>query len=433
MPLLDRLSATPGDGSDRDTPPPDPLSPIIPGRSGRPAYSLEGLRERIERQLAEETANRPDILDDLATEAEQRDLVREVADYVLEQDAIRLDHRVKAGLIDRIYRNLFSFGPLDDALLDRDVIEITATGPDTVRARRRAAGPEPVQPAFDDARHFASILGRLLAAAGIDLAQAGPFVEVGAVLKGRRARITLAGPPVSPCYNLSLRLHPPLAPTLDDLAAPPALIPPQGAAALRAILAAGRGLLIVGDAGTGKTTLAGALAAEIPAQSRTAVAERAAEMSLPPAVARHTGRDFGSALRAASDPAPEWLLADEIRGDESAAAWDILSRDELPRLIWVFRGTHRPDRLLSALSMVIRKTHPALDQRDLVGALARRLPYVAALHAPGGVPQLSQIAALRIAPPGDGLALEPLLAQRDGVWILTPGAGDLALDLPPGT
>ncbi|NLF79223.1 MAG: hypothetical protein GX573_26305, partial [Chloroflexi bacterium] len=131
--------------------------------------------------------------------------------------------------------------------------------------------------------------------------------------------------------------------------------------------------------------------------------------------------------------APEWLLADEIRGDESAAAWDILSRDELPRLIWVFRGTHRPDRLLSALSMVIRKTHPALDQRDLVGALARRLPYVAALHAPGGVPQLSQIAALRIAPSGDGLALEPLLAQRDGVWVLTPGAGDLALDLPPGT
>ncbi len=430
MPLLDHLSATPDDDSGQDQPPPQDLSPIIPGRSGRPGYSLEALRERIERELIEETANRPDILNDLATEAEQRDLVREVADYVLGQDAIRLDHRVKADLIDRAYRNLFSFGPLDGCLLDPDVIEITATAPHTVHAQRRGDKPEPVQPAFDDAYHFESILDRILAAGGADLAHAGPFAEVGAVLKGRRARISLAGPPVSPGYSLTLRLHPAHALALDDLTAAPALIPPLAADVLRAILAAGRGLLIVGDAGTGKTTLAGALAVALPAQSRAAIVERAAEMPLPPGAAHHAGGDFGAALRAAAGESPGWLVADEMRGDDSAAVWDILSRDDAPRLIAVFRGTHRPDRLLSALSMLIRKERPALDQRELVAALARHFPFVVALKAPGSAPQLSEIAALRAAASGESLALEPVLSWQDGAWTLGPGAAGLPLDPP---
>jgi len=432
MPLLDRLSATPDDDSGQNQPPPQDLSPIIPGRSGRPGYSLEALRERIERELIEETANRPDILNNLATEAEQRDLVRDVADYVLGQDAIRLDHRVKADLIDRAYRNLFSFGPLDGCLLDPDVIEITATAPHAVHARRRGDKPEPVQPPFDDAYHFESILDRILAAGGTNLAHAGPFAEVGAVLKGRRARISLAGPPVSPGYSLTLRLHPAHALALDDLTAAPALIPPLAADVLRAILAAERGLLIVGDAGTGKTTLAGALAVALPAQSRAAIVERAAEMPLPPGAAHHAGGDFGAALRAAAAESPGWLVADEIRGDDSAAVWDILSRDDAPRLIAVFRGTHRPDRLLSALSMLIRKERPALDQRELVAALARHFPFVVALKAPDGAPQLSQIAALRAAPSGESLALEPLLSWQNGAWTLGPGAADLPLDPPSG-
>ena len=432
MPLLDRLSATPDDDSGQNQPPPQDLSPIIPGRSGRPGYSLEALRERIERELIEETANRPDILNNLATEAEQRDLVRDVADYVLGQDAIRLDHRVKADLIDRAYRNLFSFGPLDGCLLDPDVIEITATAPHAVHARRRGDKPEPVQPPFDDAYHFESILDRILAAGGTNLAHAGPFAEVGAVLKGRRARISLAGPPVSPGYSLTLRLHPAHALALDDLTAAPALIPPLAADVLRAILAAERGLLIVGDAGTGKTTLAGALAVALPAQSRAAIVERAAEMPLPPGAAHHAGGDFGAALRAAAAESPGWLVADEICGDDSAAVWDILSRDDAPRLIAVFRGTHRPDRLLSALSMLIRKERPALDQRELVAALARHFPFVVALKAPGGAPQLSQIAALRAAASGESLALESLLSWRDGAWTLGPGAADLPLDPPSG-
>jgi|GEM_PF-284975 len=466
MPLLDRLSATPDDDSGQNQPPPQDLSPIIPGRSGRPGYSLEALRERIERELIEETANRPDILNNLATEAEQRDLVRDVADYVLGQDAIRLDHRVKADLIDRAYRNLFSFGPLDGCLLDPDVIEITATAPHAVHARRRGDKPEPVQPPFDDAYHFESILDRILAAGGTNLAHAGPFAEVGAVLKGRRARISLAGPPVSPGYSLTLRLHPAHALALDDLTAAPALIPPLAADVLRAILAAERGLLIVGDAGTGKTTLAGALAVALPAQSRAAIVERAAEMPLPPGAAHHAGGDFGAALRAAAAESPGWLVAaemplppgaahhaggdfgaalraaaaespgwlvaDEICGDDSAAVWDILSRDDAPRLIAVFRGTHRPDRLLSALSMLIRKERPALDQRELVAALARHFPFVVALKAPDGAPQLSQIAALRAAPSGESLALEPLLSWQNGAWTLGPGAADLPLDPPSG-
>jgi pilus assembly protein CpaF len=430
MPLLDRLSATPDDDSNQDQPKPEGVSPLIPGRSGRPAYSLEALRERIERQFIEETAGRPDILSELDSEEAQRAQIREVADYVLAQDAIYLDHRLKADLIDRAYRNLFSFGPLDSSLLDPDVTEIEIDGPRAIHVRRRMGKRDPVQPAFDDALHLEAILERLLVAGGIALSKAGPFVEVGAELKGRPARITLVGPPVNPGYSLTLRLHPSRPLALDDLASPPALIPLQAAGVLRAIVSAKRGLLIVGDPGAGKTTLARALVAALPSQTRIAVAERAAEMRLPPSVTQHTGADFVAAIRAAAEDSPEWLVVDEIRGDESVAVWDILSRQESPRLIGVFRGPHRPDRLISALTMLIRREQPTLDQREIIAAVARHFPFVALLRSSGGAPELSQIAALRIAPSGESLALRPLLAQQNGVWTLAPDVSGFLPELP---
>src|SRR5690606_40202863 len=69
-----------------DLPPPSrppPLSPLIPGRSGRPTYSLEALRERVERQFHAETDGRDDILRELDTPAEQRVLLGDIADYLL--------------------------------------------------------------------------------------------------------------------------------------------------------------------------------------------------------------------------------------------------------------------------------------------------------------------------------------------------------------
>ena len=92
------------------------------------------------------------------------------------------------------------------------------------------------------------------------------------------------------------------------------------------------------------------------------------------------------------DDSPTWLLVDEIRGDESAAVHAALTCDDGPRYLWVFRGASQPDRLRSALGMVIRKHDPAIDQQVIHRALARRLPFVAAVKRFGNTPHLHLIA-----------------------------------------
>jgi xanthine/CO dehydrogenase XdhC/CoxF family maturation factor len=244
-----------------------------------------------------------------------------------------------------------------------------------------------------------------------------PFVEMGVVLAGRAARVGLIAPPVSLDYSLEIRLHPHTPITLADLDARFGAVPPDAAHLLTAILAAGHGLLIVGDVGLGKTTLAGALAHTLPADASIYAVERAAEMYLPPYVARRVpvlstpGTTFTDEIQRALDETPAWLLVDEIRGDESAAVHAALTREDAPRYLWVFRGASQPDRLRSALGMVIRKHDPAIDQQIIHSALARRLPFVAAFKRFGSTPRLHVIAEW--VQSGAALDLRPLLVFDD--------------------
>ncbi len=410
------------------TSPPDPpnFSSIVPGRPGRPDFSLEALRERVERQFQDETAHRADILLDLDTEVKRRDLLGEVADYVLAVEAVTLSARERRALIDAAYRYLFTFGPLDDLLGDDSVTEITVNGPHMIHVRRGMGRLEPADTAFDDRFHLEGVLQRVLAGAGAVIAESNPFLEIGVVLAGRAARLSVIAPPVSLDYSLEIRLHPRQPVRLDDLQTRWDVLSPQAAALLFAILTAGHGLLIVGDVGLGKTTLAAALldglvrAQAGPAPTIIAV-ERAAEMALPPAVTRRVplpptpdsaGQDFASAIRAALDESPDWLIVDEIRGDESAVVWDALAREDAPRYLWVFRGDSQPDRLRSAFGMVIRRQQPAVEQAAIHRALAGHLPFVAAIKRLDGQPRLRQIAEWTLDPADDAaLRLRPLLVD----------------------
>ncbi len=189
----------------------------------------------------------------------------------------------------------------------------------------------------------------------------------------------------------------------------------EAALLLRQTLAAGRGLLVVGEAGLGKTTLAGALALELPTGANISAIERAAEMSLPdqsvrraPVLATPDSTFAGEILRALDDR-PDWLLVDEIRGDEAAAIHAALLREEAPHYLWVFRGDSQPDRLRSALSMVIRKHAPAIEQAAIHRAIARHLPVVAVIQRVGGEPRLHRIAEWVVS--DDTLTLRPLLSE----------------------
>ncbi|MCZ2098793.1 MAG: Flp pilus assembly complex ATPase component TadA [Anaerolineae bacterium] len=408
-----------------------PFSPLVPGRSGRPTYSLEALRERVERQFQAETAGRDDILDDLTVPDDRRALLAEITDYVLAVESITLDGRSRAALIEAAYASLFTFGPLDTLIDDDAVTEIAVDGPDTIAARRGLGRLERVAARFDDAAHLARVTERLLA-----LGESGPLAEAliaeqAVSVQGRRARISAVMPPVSAAISVQLRLHPRQPITLDALHAPLGTLPAEAAMLLRAIVGSGWGALIAGEKGLGKTTLAGALAALLPAGAQVIAVERAAELPLPETVARETvsaGRSFADALRAAYQAAPDWLLVDELRGDEQGALWAALEHPPGPRGLWVWRGASQPERLRSALNMAIRRDNPALPQSALDAAWAAHFPFVVALRmAPDGA-RLAYLAETRLA--AGELRIAPLIERRDGGWRRTGERPIHALDVP---
>lgn len=384
--------------------PPVPISPIVPGRPGRPSFSLDALREHVERQFQEETADRTDILSELDTEDKRRALLEEITDYVLAVEAITLTGSDRRTLIDRAYRNLFTFGPLDDYLRDDSVTEITIDGPYDIHVRHGLGKLVSVETAFDDRAHLESILRRVLAVEG-------PFLETGLMVEGRAVRFGLIAPPVSLDYHLEIRLHPRQPLTLDDLHTRFDAVSPQAAGLLKSTLAAGRGLLIVGDAGLGKTTLAAALVRTLPHDAPLCVVERAAEMCLQEQVTHRIPSpttSFMSEIQNALDEAPAWLIVDEIRGDEAESVCAALMEETTTRYLWVFRGDSQPERLHSALGMVIRKQKPALTQSEIDRALVRHLPVVAAFKRIEGKPRLHLIAEWVVK--DETLNLRPLLA-----------------------
>lgn len=440
MPLFDRLNrpAEPGNGGDKHPEKPH-LSPLLPGRSGRPSISLEALRERVESQFREETAGRDDILAELDSEESQRALLREVAEYVFAVEAVTPSFAEKQAILDKAYHNLFGFGPLDALLDDATVTEISIAGPTEVRARRGAGPLELTTVRFDGLAHLEAILKRALAGSGQVLSEETPFVEAGAWLRGRPARVSTVGPPVSVLLSATIRLHPVQPLTLDDLTGDSGFMPLKGATLLRAILNNGYGLLVVGEAGTGKTTLAGALASELAASGgRVAWVERAAELPLPdgverfgpaPATADAAAVDFTGALRAALAAAPAWLVLDEARADEGTALWEALVSENAPRYLWTMRAPARADRLRSALTLMLHRAQPTAEPEVVYDMIVRHLPFVAILARTEGALRLVMIGEWAVE--ADGLRLKPLLEWRGEAWALTPMGARHTLALPP--
>src|SRR5258708_15140727 len=160
----------------------------------------------------------------------------------------------------------------------------------------------------------------------------------------RRARVTIIAPPLSPLLHVNIRLHAAKAVTLKKCV-DAGLLDVQAAAMLRAILAAGHGLMLVGDVGTGKTTLLEALLPLLPEES--IVVERAKELHVPASMSRLAAIpaesdtapiDFAAQIESALEQKPASLALDELRFDETTAMWHAITSDHKPHCLWVFRG-----------------------------------------------------------------------------------------------
>lgn len=357
--------------------------------SGR--VTLAALRERVELQFSAETAARPDILQAM-DEPARRDLIRELVDYVLTMEAITLSRADRLSVLDTLYKDLFSLGPLDVYLSEPTVTEIRIEGADRIYVRHGSDELAPVDAHFDDQVHLERIIERTVVTAGAELNEREPLLEIGVMFAGRPARLTVALPPVSPVMHAALRLHPKDPLTLADLVEAERL-DDSAARLLGAILKGGHGLMIVGDAGAGKTTLLQTLLSEAPG-SNTLV-ERAAELKIPDGFTRlavippTTSQDPVTfpdqilkalkTLQGQSQHERSWLILDEVRFDESVAMWEALTADGAPRCLWAFRGATDPLRLRTAFGMSVRRARQGIDQAQIHSALLDRLPFVALL------------------------------------------------------
>jgi len=102
----------------------------------------------------------------------------------------------------------------------------------------------------------------------------------------------------------------------------------EGIAVLEALVKAGGGILVGGNAGSGRTTFASLLAGMIPATHRVVAVEQSHEMVISrPRLVRlcidhRRGQTMTDLLRIATRMRADWIAVNELRGPETAEAFE---------------------------------------------------------------------------------------------------------------
>lgn len=424
----------------------EPQKPADEGREpqflsttpGLRQFSLGALVERIISHFAEEFPADSTALAAADTTSKKLALVRDVTDYVLNVESVVVAREEKAAVIGRAYAEIFSYGPLDELLLDQRITTISLDGADKVAVRYGHGDLTALPPLFEDEGHMRRILRRLLADAGAELRADLPYLEVGLKAGERLVCINLVTPMLSFQYTADIRLHPLVPITLADLVVS-RFMTTQALTMLRALMASPHGVIVAGDTESGKTTLLNALLNVLPQPQGTVVVERAGELRLPAVVhALRTkwplgdaaGVSFGAQIQPALALKPVCLVLDEVRADEPESIAPLLTKPDMPRQVWVFRSSPDPKRLRSALGMLARRASPD-DPEEAVSALYTRLPFVVTLcfNRAEGRLLLRSIAEWQT---NAGTAEWVELLARDGDSLVVTGQrAQHSLDLPP--
>jgi pilus assembly protein CpaF len=257
--------------------------------------------------------------------AEVREEVeRAVDDY---QRQARLGEEVPLGdaetMIHRVLRSITDLGPLTDLLARTDVEEIFIEGARVTYLDSGGRLRGLAEPTAEDENR--QILDRLLAVTDRQLNAKHPMVQA-RVLDGT-ARLTAAIPPVADALSATVRRYTVRDVTLPQLAARDALTP-AAATFLWALVQQRSRIVISGEPGAGKTTLAAAVLSATPASHCVRCCEEVRELAVPlvhgayyevrPAGLDGTGeislRDlvkFVLAMR------PDRIVVGEVRGAEA--------------------------------------------------------------------------------------------------------------------
>lgn len=356
---------------------------LVPSRRGTRMVSMRALVERVVEQFMREFGDDHPAIAAAKTRVDRLKLLRDTVLYIVAVESADLTQADIAALMNEAYSEVFGYGGLDRYLADPSISTITFEGIEKTAVRSGLGDLEPAGRMFEDFAHLQRVLVRMLGDAGTELGH-GPYYEVGLNVFGRRMCLNLVLPPAASLPEGYIRLHPAEPIPLDAFAdSEPVLM------ALRAIARSPYGVLVVGEADSGKTTLAGALAREATTGSVRSV-ERAGELALPSDSERFIVQwplgdrpavSFADMAAAAASGMCDVLVVDEIRADEPAAVLPLLSAAGPKRQIWSFRGTAEVKRLAPALTMLALRAqqaagHAALPDTTVFDAL----PFVITLR-----------------------------------------------------
>lgn len=383
--------------------------------------SFEAVVERILEQFNEEHGTDSPTFLAAQTRTERMKLVRDVVLYIFAVESLQLAPEEQAGIIHRIYGEIYGYGPLDNLLADERVTTISLEGVDKASVRY-GPGEELtfLEPLFTDNFHLDNVVKRILRDVKADYIPGMPFIEVGMTYEGRRVSINIAFAPFTIETMVDVRVHPQQSPSLDDLVEQD-FMTSKAAEFLRTLAKSDHGFAIIGEPESGKTTLLSALTHELSNPDKTITIERTGELSPPETVEQmivswghdtSEGIPFAELVTHALEKSPDCIILDEVRADEAEAVNLPLSMEYAPRQIWSFRGGSIVKRIRSAMTMVAQRANPS-DPDGMAKAVYDRLPFVVLVKRRKGALQLFEIAEWQYI---DGSDYPDLISLMEQGW-----------------
>jgi Flp pilus assembly CpaF family ATPase len=377
----------------------EPSPEFVPSRAGR-MVSLQGLVERIIEQFElEHGEGESKAVKESTTDVERRKLIRDIAEYIFGVESVRLSPQEQARIIGMANAEVFGYGPLDSLFTDERVSTVTIEGSQKIAVRYGPAEElQALPPLFENTPHMRRVIQRLLRHAGAELRSEHAILEAGLEIEGRRVSVSVAAPPFVPELTCDIRLHPKQAPTLEAWINA-GYLNAKTKALLEALIQSEHSFIVVGDTESGKTTLLSSLLNSLSGDGIVAV-ERSGELNLPTGAERLTpvwpkegveSRSFGEQILLALDKKPKLLVLDEVRADEPEMIAPLLSHEDVPRQIWVFRGADDANRIKASLGMIARMSD-STQPEAMVYNLQSRIPFLVLIKRRRGKLQLREIA-----------------------------------------
>lgn len=247
-----------------------------------------------------------------------------VIDAVVADDGLRLGRLGTTRRVAHLRSGLIGFGPLEPLVGDSEVTDVLVNGDGAVWVDRGDGVARDPVIALDGPVEVRRLATRLAALAGRRLDDAQPWVD-GLLPRGVRLHAILP-PLVNDGAHISLRVPRHRGGGLDELARL-GMLDHRQVEQVRAIVQQRRAYVVTGGTGTGKTTLLGAMLAEIPGSERVVIVEDVAEIGVEhPHVVRLQARQANTEgaglvsmvdlVRQALRMRPDRLVVGEVRGPE---------------------------------------------------------------------------------------------------------------------